>query len=57
MAHLLGLARRLQADEDAAMAAESVLMAMLVAVACVAAVSAFASSLAGLFRGAGPGLG
>ncbi len=55
MAHWLGLARRLQAVEDAAMAAESVLMAMLVAVACVAAVSAFASSLA--VRGAGPDLG
>jgi Flp pilus assembly pilin Flp len=56
LAKLLGVARKFWANEDAATMAEYVLMASLIALACLAAVTSLGSSLKPLFQSAVDGL-
>jgi Flp pilus assembly pilin Flp len=56
LAKLFGAARKFWANEDAATMAEYVLMASLIAVACLSAVASLGSALIPLFQSAVTGL-
>ena len=56
MAKLFGAARKFWANEDAATMAEYVLMASLIALACLVAVASLGNSLKPLYQGAVDGL-
>jgi Flp pilus assembly pilin Flp len=56
LAKLLGVARKFWANEDAATMAEYVLMASLIALACLSAVASLGNALIPLYQSAVSGL-